>query len=76
MRTTLTIDDSLLHAVEELTGEHSRSKAVNGALAEWVRLRKLQELKTLRGTLEFQYDIGDLRNLEVAEAMKEVDGAD
>ena len=69
MRTTLTIDDALLCEAARLTGERSRSKAVSAALSEWVRLRKLQELKALRGTMSIRYDdLVAMRSLEVAEA--------
>ena len=68
MRTTLTIDDVLLCEAARLTGERSRSKAVSAALFEWVRLRKIQELKALRGTMSIRYDPSDMRALEVAEA--------
>lgn len=68
MRTTLTVEDGLLDDALRITGERSRSKAVNMALAEWVRLRRLRELRKLRGTIEFQYPIDELRALEVAEA--------
>ncbi|MBT3380801.1 MAG: type II toxin-antitoxin system VapB family antitoxin [Lentisphaerae bacterium] len=75
MRTTLTIDDPLLKAAEQLTGEQSRSKAVNAALTEWVRLRRLQELKALRGTMDIRYELAPMRALEVAEGEECRDGA-
>ena len=71
MRTTLTIDDSLLSEATRLTGKRSKSKAVSAALVEWVRMRKLRELKALRGTMDFRYDVEELRALEVAEAWEE-----
>ncbi|MPZ49893.1 MAG: hypothetical protein GEU75_11480 [Dehalococcoidia bacterium] len=47
MRTTLDVDPKLLEQVEEITGEKSPSKAVNKALVEYVRRRKLEELRRL-----------------------------
>jgi len=61
MRTTLTLEDGLLEDALRLTGERSRSKAVNTALSEWVRLRRLCELRELRGTIDLQYPIDELK---------------
>jgi Arc/MetJ family transcription regulator len=47
MRTTVDIDEKLLAEAERLTGETSPSKAVNAALRELVRRRKLQGLRKL-----------------------------
>ena len=44
MRTTLDIDGALLEAVVEVTGEKTKSKAVNAALQEYVRRKHVQEL--------------------------------
>ena len=75
MRTTLTLDDSLLHEAMRRLGESSKAKTVNSVLAEWLRLRRLRELKALQGTLEFAYPIEDIRALEVAENREADDGA-
>ena len=76
MRTTINIEDDLLSEAERLTQQRSRSRAVNAALAEWVRMRKLQELKTLRSTMNIPYDVAELRALEVAETREAPDDAD
>jgi Arc/MetJ family transcription regulator len=47
MRTTVDIDEKLLAEAEKITGETSPSKAVNAALRELVRRRKLQSLRKL-----------------------------
>ena len=44
MRTTLNIDEALLENVVEVTGEKSKSKAVNAALKEFVRRKRVQEM--------------------------------
>ena len=71
----MTIDEPLLRETSRLTGERSRSKAVNAALGEWVRMRKLKELAKLRGTMDIRYDVAELRALEMAEAQEDGDGA-
>ena len=47
MRTTLDVDPELIEEAERLTGETTASKAVNAALREFVRKRKIQELRIL-----------------------------
>ena len=44
MRTTLDIDSELLYSVMEATGEKTKSAAVNTALKEYIRRKKVQEL--------------------------------
>lgn len=47
MRTTVDIDEKLLAEAEKITGEKSPSKAVNAALREMVRRRKIEGLRRL-----------------------------
>lgn len=70
MRTTLNISDSLLKETEALYNTKNRSKAVEEALSDAIRLKKLQNLKALKGKIEFDIDISDidkLRSMEVDE---------
>ncbi len=52
MRTTLNIDDKILAEVIEATGEKSKSKAVNMALARYVRQKKIENLLSMAGNME------------------------
>ncbi len=45
MRTTITIDGKVLDELVAATGERSRSAALNRAAAEYLRRKKLRELK-------------------------------
>jgi hypothetical protein len=74
MRTTLTLDDTLLHEAMRRLGESSKAKTVNAVLAEWVRLRRLRELKALQGTLDIVCPLEHSRALEVAECQETDDG--
>lgn len=56
MRTTLEIDKKLLEAVVELTGETSKSRAVNKALEEYVRRMRIEHLLSVRGKLDLDLD--------------------
>lgn len=50
MRTTLDIDEKLLEEVVASTGEKSKGKAVNRALAEYLRRRAVERLLAARGS--------------------------
>ena len=70
MRTTLEIDDSLLQDVVKLSGEKNKGKAVNAALAEYVRRRKLQDLRKLIGTLDLDDEWREREEQELEEMKK------
>lgn len=73
MRTTLELDEKALDEVRKLTGEKNKGKAVNLALAEYIRRRKLDDLRKLLGTLELEDNWRELEELELAE-MKDKSG--
>ncbi|MCH7800435.1 MAG: type II toxin-antitoxin system VapB family antitoxin [Chloroflexi bacterium] len=52
MRTTLNIDEKILAEVIEATGEKSKSKAVNMALEQFIRQKKIKNLLSMVGKLE------------------------
>ena len=52
MRTTLDINPGLLDKVVETTGERSKTRAVNKALAEYVRRRGIAELREIAGNID------------------------
>ncbi len=64
MRTTLDVDADLLDAVVETTGERSKSKAVNKALEEYVRRKRVAELREIAGNIAL---VNNLRELEALE---------
>jgi len=64
MRTTLTIDPKLLDEAIALTGERSKSKAVNKALDEYIRHKRIQELRAMLGTIDLADDWYELRHME------------
>ena len=67
MRTTLDIDPDLLNAVVETTGEHTKTRAVTKALEEYVRRRKVAELREIAGNIDLVNDLRELEALEVRE---------
>ena len=56
MRTTIDVDEKLLEKVEEMTGEKSPSKAVNKAMEEFIRLRRVKKLLSSLGTWDLDLD--------------------
>jgi Arc/MetJ family transcription regulator len=63
MRTHIEIDDVLLKEARTLGGYATIKSAVNVALAEHVKQLKRQELLKLRGQLNWQGDLEQLRGL-------------
>ena len=67
MRTTLDVDADLLDAVVETTGERSKSKAVNKALEEYVRRKRVAELREIAGNIALVNNLRELEALELKE---------
>ena len=67
MRTTLDVDPDLLDAVVETTGERSKSKAVNKALEEYVRRKRVAELREIAGNIALVNNLRELEALELKE---------
>ena len=65
-RTNLVLDAELLNQVTRLLGVKTYSSAVNLALAEVLRLRKIQRLPQLFGQGLWQGDLGEMREDRVA----------
>lgn len=56
MRATLNISDKLISEVQEITGEKSKTKAITVAIEEFIRQKKINELISLRGKINIDYD--------------------
>lgn len=64
MRTTLDVDEKLLEAVLALTKEKRKGKAVNKALEEFVRRKRIEELRAMAGTLDMVDNWHQLRHMD------------
>ena len=62
MRTTLDIDEKLLEDVVELTGEKTKVKAVNKVLEEYIRRKRIDQLRAMLGTIDLVDNWYDLRH--------------
>ena len=70
MRTTLDVDEKLLKDVLALTGEKSKGKALNSALREFVRRKRIEEMKALAGSIDLVDNLKELEELELRELEK------
>ena len=68
MRTHIEIDDALLKEARTLGGYTTIKSAVNVALAEHVKQLKRQALLNLRGQLNWQGDLEQLRGMRDSNA--------
>lgn len=53
MRTTINIDDQLIKEAEAIYKAESRSKTIEFALRDAIRIKKMENLKALIGKVEF-----------------------
>ena len=67
MRTTLNLSQELLFEVKELYKEKTISKAVEVALRETVRRKKIELLLSLPGKIEVEDITEELENAEIEE---------
>jgi Arc/MetJ family transcription regulator len=65
MRTTITIDDSLMNQLMQTTGESSPAKALRQAVQDYVQQARLKKLLALRGQVAIEDNWRELRQLDV-----------
>lgn len=61
MRTNIVIDEKLMQDALRLTGAKTKREAVELGLRTLVRLRQQEELRKLRGKLDWQGDLDAMR---------------
>ena len=61
MRTNILIDDKLMADALRLTGLKTKREAVELGLRTLLRLRQQEEIKLLRGKLQWQGDLNAMR---------------
>lgn len=75
MRATLNIPDELLSEVQRLSGHKSKTGAIVAVMEEYVRRRRIDDLLSLRGKVQIDYDWQKEEALElVGEAEREAYG--
>jgi len=64
MRTTLDIDDHILEEIVKKTNARSKKKAVENALAEYLLIKKREELANLVGNCQdFDLSLAELEDM-------------
>jgi len=61
MRTTINIDDEALDEAMKLAGGRTKTEVVNEALRRFARAKRRLQLLDLRGKVEWQGNIDELR---------------
>ena len=72
VRTTLDVDCKLLDEVVKATGERSKSAAVNKVLSDYVRRKRVDELREIAGNIDLVNNLRELEALELREYQDEV----
>ena len=70
MRTTIDVDEKLLETMLKMTGEKSKSKAVNRAMKDYIRRRSIDELRAMAGKIDMIDNWQELEELELEEQKK------
>jgi Arc/MetJ family transcription regulator len=63
MRTTIDIDPALLSEAMRLCEAKTKKEVIHASLSEFVRRRRLEELKAMAGTLDLDLDPEELQRL-------------
>ncbi len=61
MRTNIVIDDDLMNRVLKLTGLRTKREAVDMGLTALLKLKKQEGIRQLRGKLDWEGDLDDMR---------------
>ena len=68
MRTTLELDDGIFLDLMRFTNAKTKTEAANLALSDWVRGKRLEKLRSLRGKIAWEGDLDQMRSLEIKES--------
>lgn len=61
MRTNIVIDDQLMAEAMKATGLETKKQAVEEGLKALIRLKKQADIRSLRGKLQWEGDLNDMR---------------
>jgi metal-responsive CopG/Arc/MetJ family transcriptional regulator len=64
MRATVTIEKEVLDELVKATGARSKSAAVKKIIDEYLRRRRVEKIRALRGKLEFDLTADEIRHYE------------
>lgn len=64
MRSTVTIEKGILDKLVYETKARSKASAVNEAIRVFMKLKKIERIKSMKGKLEFDLTAKEIRDLE------------
>ncbi len=64
MRATLTIDNEKLELLMKETKSKSKASAVKVAIDEYLKRKKIEKIKSMKGKLEFSMTADEIRHRE------------
>jgi len=64
MRTTVTIEHNILEQLLKETKAKSKASAVKAAIRDYIKRRKIEKIKSLKGKLEFDLTADEIRHHE------------
>lgn len=64
MRSTVTIEKGILDKLVYETKARSKASAVNEAIRVYMKLKKIERIKSMKGKLEFDLTAKEIRDLE------------
>ena len=64
MRATVTIDKDVLDELQKETCSKSKTTAVKLAIREYLRRKKIEKIKSMKGKLEFDLTADEIRHYE------------
>lgn len=70
MRTTLDLDEALLKELMEASGAKTKTEAIQQAMTELIRKKKIEKLKSLSGKIRFDLDWKEMKKIELREQEK------
>lgn len=65
MRTTLDLNERLMRELMDVTAAKTKTEAIHQAAAELIRRKKLDQLKSLSGTIHLDLDWKSLEQAEI-----------
>lgn len=64
MRTTITLDSTLIASLQRMSGARTKAKAVLLAIQEYIRLNRLSRIKHLKGKIRFDLSADEIRHAQ------------
>jgi len=68
MRTTINVDEDIFRDLMRFTDAKTRTEAVNHAIAEWVRRKRIDLFRAKRGKIAWEGNLEEMRALELTES--------